>query len=84
MEGEGLPRLCRLRMERASAVPLGTDTPDARSEFDGGGRPLVGSREPLSGRDAAGRMVREPCRGPAIAGCDPRRGAASVTEEVRC
>ncbi len=71
-------------MERASAVPPGTDTPDARSEFGFGGRQLSGSIDPLCGRDAAGRMVQEPCRGPAIAGRDPRRGAASVTEVVRC
>jgi hypothetical protein len=34
---------------------------------------------PLRGRDAAGRIVREPRRGPPQVGRDPRRGAASVT-----
>lgn len=48
----------------SSAAPTGTDTPDASSHGAFGDRLLVGRMEPLRGRDADGRMVREPRRGP--------------------
>ena len=44
-------------------------------------RLLAGRMAPLCGRDAGARMVREPRRDPTKVGCDPRRGAASVTRD---
>lgn len=32
---------------------------------------LAGGMDPLRGRDADGRVVQEPCRGPTVVGCDP-------------
>ena len=54
-----------------------TDTPDAAAARSRGidDWPLTGRMEPLRGRDADGRMVREPRRDPTKIGCrDPRLG----------